>query len=216
MRTLFLSVGCFLLASTSLAAQAARRADNTASILSTIDARAGHYGGVAHRIWGFAEVGYQEVKSSALLQSELAAQGFRMNVGIAGMPTAFTAEFGSGKPVIAILGEFDALPGLSQDAVPEQRALVAGAAGHGCGHHLFGTAAAASAIAVKEWMTANKITGTLRFYGTPAEEGGAGKVYMVRDGLFDDVDVAVTWHPGDRNDVAATSSLANISGKFRF
>ncbi len=216
MRTPFLSVGFFVLASTSLGAQPARRADNTASILSAIDARAGHYGDVAHQIWGFAEVGYQEVKSSALLQSELAAAGFRMKAGIAGMPTAFTAEYGSGKPVIAILGEFDALPGLSQDAVPEQRALVAGAAGHGCGHHLFGTAAAASAIAVKEWMIAHKITGTLRFYGTPAEEGGAGKVYMVRDGLFDDVDVAVTWHPGDRNDVAATSSLANISGKFRF
>ncbi|MEO8335975.1 MAG: amidohydrolase, partial [bacterium] len=95
-------------------------------------------------------------------------------------------------------------------------ALVAGGAGHACGHHLFGTAAAASAIAVKEWMIANKVTGTLRFYGTPAEEGGSGKVYMVRDGLFDDVDAAVTWHPGDRNEVTGTSSLANISGKFRF
>jgi aminobenzoyl-glutamate utilization protein B len=216
MRKIFLSVGFFALASTSIGAQAAKAKDNTAGILSAIDARAAHYGDVAHQIWGFAEVGYQEVKSSALLQSELAAADFRMKAGIAGMPTAFTAEYGSGKPVIAILGEFDALPGLSQDAVPEQRALVAGAAGHGCGHHLFGTAAAASAIAVKEWMIAHKITGTLRFYGTPAEEGGAGKVYMVRDGLFDDVDVAVTWHPGDRNDVAATSSLANISGKFRF
>ncbi len=200
----------------SLGAQAPKGGDKTASILSAIDARATHYGDVAHQIWGFAEVGYQEVKSSALLQSELAAAGFTMKAGIAGMPTAFTAEFGSGKPVIAILGEFDALPGLSQAAVPTPQPIVAGGSGHGCGHHLFGTAATASAIAVKEWMIANKITGTLRFYGTPAEEGGAGKVYMVRDGLFDDVDVAVTWHPGDRNDVAATSSLANISGKFRF
>jgi aminobenzoyl-glutamate utilization protein B len=108
------------------------------------------------------------------------------------------------------------LPGLSQDSTPERQALVAGGAGHGCGHHLFGTAAIASAVAVKEWMIANKIPGTLRFYGTPAEEGGSGKIYMVRDGLFDDVDAAVTWHPGDRNEITGTSSLANISGKFRF
>jgi aminobenzoyl-glutamate utilization protein B len=118
--------------------------------------------------------------------------------------------------VIAIIGEFDALPGLSQDTNPEQRALVAGGAGHECGHDLFGTAAAASAIAVREWMSANGIAGTLRFYGSRAEEGGSGKVCMVRDGFFDDVDVAVTWHPGDRNEVTGTSSLANISGKVRF
>ncbi len=203
-------------AAASLGAQASKGTDKTASMLTSIDARTAHYGDVAHQIWGFAEVGYQEVKSSTLLQSEMAAAGFTMKAGIAGMPTAFTAEYGSGKPVIAILGEFDALPGLSQDTTPMQRALTVGGAGHGCGHHLFGTAAAASAIAVKEWMIANKVAGTLRFYGTPAEEGGAGKVYMVRDGLFDDVDVAVTWHPDSRNDVNATSSLANISGKFRF
>ena len=191
-------------------------AQSTNPILASLDARAAHYADVAKQIWGFAELGYLETKSSALLQSELSQAGFHMSAGIAGMPTAFTAEYGSGKPVIAIIGEFDALPGLSQDATPEQKALIAGGAGHGCGHHLFGTAAAASAIAVKEWMTANRIAGTLRFYGTPAEEGGSGKVYMVRDGLFDDVDVAVTWHPGDRNEITGTSSLANISGKFRF
>ncbi len=200
----------------SLGAQGAKPADKTASLLAAIDARAAHYGDVSKQIWGFAELGYLEVKSSALLQGELSAAGFRMQAGIAGMPTAFTAEFGSGKPVIAIIGEFDALPGLSQDTTPTRHALVEGGAGHGCGHNLFGTAAVASAISVKEWMIANKVPGTLRFYGTPAEEGGAGKVYMVRDGLFDDVDVAVTWHPGDENRVAGSSSLANISGKFRF
>ena len=197
-------------------AQTTKRADKTDAMLTAIDARAAHYADVAKQIWGFAELGYLETKSSALLQSELAQAGFRMSAGVAGMPTAFTAEFGSGKPVIAIIGEFDALPGLSQDATPEQKALVVGGAGHGCGHHLFGTAAVASAISVKDWMTSNKVAGTLRFYGTPAEEGGSGKVYMVRDGLFDDVDVAVTWHPGDRNEITGTSSLANISGKFRF
>ena len=210
------TVAAFVAVTAPVGAQVAKAGDRTASILTALDARAAHYGDVAHQIWGFAEVGYQEVKSSALLQAELEAAGFRMNKGVDGMPTAFTAEYGSGKPVIALIGEFDALPGLSQDASPEKHAIVAGGAGHGCGHHLFGTAVVASAIALKDWMIANKVAGTLRFYGTPAEEGGAGKVYMVRDGLFDDVDVAVTWHPGDRNEVTGTSSLANISGKFRF
>jgi aminobenzoyl-glutamate utilization protein B len=210
----FVLIAAVIVAATPLGAQ--KFADNTASILTGLDSHAAHYGDVAKQIWGFAELGYQETKSSALLQSELEQAGFRMSKGVAGMPTAFTAEYGSGKPVIAIIGEFDALPGLSQDASPEQHPLVAGGAGHGCGHHLFGTAAAASAIAVKDWMIANKVAGTLRFYGSPAEEGGAGKVYMVRDGLFNDVDVAISWHPGDKNAVTGTSSLANISGKFKF
>jgi aminobenzoyl-glutamate utilization protein B len=209
----FACLAVVAIAATPLGAQ---KADRTASILTGLDAHAEHYAGVAKQIWGFAELGFQETKSSALLQSELEQAGFRLSKGVAGMPTAFTAEYGSGKPVIAIIGEFDALPGLSQEASPEQKPLVAGGAGHGCGHHLFGTAAVASAVATKEWMIANKVAGTLRFYGTPAEEGGSGKVYMVRDGLFNDVDVAVTWHPGDRNEITGTSTLANISGKFRF
>ena len=211
-----LLVALFIVVAARVGAQTSRRTDNADAMLATLDARAAHYADVAKQIWGFAEVGYQETRSSALLRSELERAGFRMTAGVAGMPTAFTAEYGSGKPVIAIIGEFDALPGLSQDSTPEQHALIAGGAGHGCGHHLFGTAAVASAIVVKEWMTTNRISGTLRFYGTPAEEGGSGKVYMVRDGLFDDVDAAVTWHPGDRNQITGTSSLATISGKFRF
>lgn len=185
-------------------------------LLSELESRASHYADVAHQIWGFAEVGYQEVKSSALLQEELKSAGFEMQVGVAGAPTAFTATFGSGNPVIGIIGEFDALPGLSQDASPVKKAIFEGAAGHGCGHHLFGTASTAAAISVKEWMVANKIPGTLRFYGTPAEEGGSGKVFMVRAGLFKDVDAVVSWHPGDRNLADANSTLANISAKFRF
>ncbi|MCC6319050.1 MAG: amidohydrolase [Gemmatimonadaceae bacterium] len=186
------------------------------AVLRAIEARRDHYAGVAQRIWDFAEVGYQEVKSSALLQSELTAAGFSVQAGVADIPTAFVATFGSGKPVIAILGEFDALPGLSQDRVPERKVLIEGGAGHGCGHHLFGTASAAAAVHVKEWMQANGIRGTLRYYGTPAEEGGSGKVYMVRAGLFSDVDAVVAWHPGDRNQADANSTLANISAKFRF
>jgi aminobenzoyl-glutamate utilization protein B len=186
------------------------------AVLASIDSRAAAYGHVALQIWSFAEVGYQEVKSSALLQEQLTNAGFRVRAGVADIPTAFVAEWGSGKPVIAIIGEFDALPGLSQAAEPERRALVEDGHGHGCGHHLFGTAATAAAIAVKEWLGAGRRSGTLRFYGTPAEEGGSGKVYMLRAGLFDDVDAVVTMHPGDRNAASASSTLANVTGKFRF
>jgi len=186
------------------------------AVLAGIDSRARQYGEIALRIWGFAEVGYQEQKSSALLQEQLRGAGFTVKSGVAEIPTAFTAEWGSGKPVIGIIGEFDALPGLSQAAEPERHALEPEGAGHGCGHHLFGTASTAAAIAVKDWLVATKHGGTLRFYGTPAEEGGAGKVYMLRAGLFSDVDVVVTMHPGDRNAASASSNLANITGKFRF
>lgn len=191
-------------------------ASNTTPMLAGLDAAAGRYAGIAKQIWGFAEVGYMEEQSSALLQSELKSAGFRVTTGTAGEPTAFVAEYGSGKPVIAILGEFDALPGLSQDAVPERKPLRAGGPGHGCGHHLFGTASTAAAISVKEWMVANKVAGTIRMIGTPAEEGGSGKVYMVRDGVFNDVDAVIAWHPGDENSATGERTMANITGKFRF
>ncbi len=186
------------------------------AMLTALDAGAPAWTAVANRIWGFAEVGYQETRSSALLQDQLRAAGFTVEAGVAGMPTAFVASWGSGKPVIAIIGEFDALPGLSQGAVPARKILVEGGPGHGCGHHLLGTASTAAAIAVKQWLEQAGRAGTIRFYGTPAEEGGGGKVYMVRAGLFHDVDVAVAWHPGDVNQVAKRSNLANISAKFRF
>jgi aminobenzoyl-glutamate utilization protein B len=185
-------------------------------VLRALDAKRDAYADVAHQIWTFAEVGYQEQKSSALLQAQLRAAGFDVKSGVADIPTAFVATFGTGRPIIGIVGEFDALPGLSQKAIPQRDAVQAGEPGHGCGHHLFGTASTAAAIAVKEWMQTNHRTGTLRFYGTPAEEGGAGKVYMVKAGLFDDVDAVVSWHPADRNGVSNVSNLANISAKFRF
>jgi len=183
--------------------------------LKTLDSNSGQYGEIALQIWEWAELGYKEVQSSALLQETLAAEGFRIEKGVAGIPTAFVAEYGSGSPVIGILGEFDALPGLSQKAIP-QKESAGGAGGHACGHHLFGTASAAAAIAAKNWLKAGGHQGTIRFYGCPAEEGGSGKVYMVRAGLFDDLDVALHWHPGDRNDASASASLANKSAKFRF
>ena len=198
------------------AVSARAQRDDKAALMQGIDARRDHYATVAKEIWGFAEVGYQEQKSSALLQKELKAAGFAVRAGVAEIPTAFVATYGAGKPVVAIIGEFDALPGLSQEAQTAQRhAIEENGAGHGCGHNLLGTGALAAAVAVKEWLAAGH-PGTLRYYGTPAEEGGSGKVYMVKAGLFNDVDVAVSWHPADRNSASATSSTANITGKFRF
>ena len=131
-------------------------------------------------------------------------------------PTAFMASYGSGKPVIAVMGEFDALPGLSQTASPVREIREGVNASHACGHHLFGTASMAAAIAIKDWLNSSGTQGTIRFYGTPAEEGGAGKVYMVRDGFFKDVDIALHWHPGAENSANTETSNANKSAKFRF
>jgi aminobenzoyl-glutamate utilization protein B len=191
--------------------------DDRAAVLQGIDAKRAAYTDVAHQIWGFAEVGYQEQKSSALLQAQLKAAGFAVTAGVAEIPTAFVATYGSGKPVIGIIGEFDALPGLSQESfAPARKPIVAEGPGHGCGHNLLGTGGLAAAVAVKDWLASSGHTGTIRYFGTPAEEGGSGKVYMVRAGLFKDVDAVVTWHPGDRNDASPSSTLANVNGKFRF
>jgi aminobenzoyl-glutamate utilization protein B len=215
-RTYFTVLVVGLLAASSLSAQVQAGKSVLDGVLGTLDSRRDHYADVAKQIWGFAELGYQETKSSALLQSELTSAGFTVKAGVADIPTAFVASYGSGKPIIAIVGEFDALPGLSQAAVPTRQPIANSIAGHACGHHLFGTASTAAAIAVKQWLESQHKSGTIRFYGTPAEEGGSGKVYMVRAGLFDDVDAVVTWHPGDRNDVSPVSNLANIGAKFRF
>ena len=171
---------------------------------------------VAMKIWDWAEVGYQEYKSSELLQSELASHGFTITKGVADIPTAFIAEYSNGGPVIGILGEYDALPGLMQTASPFKEVRDDVAAGHACGHHMFGAASAWAAVAVKEWLVRTKTQGTIRFYGTPAEEGGSGKVYMVRAGLFDDVNAVLHWHPSSSNGANAESSNSNKSAKFRF
>lgn len=170
----------------------------------------------ARALWEYAEVGYQESRSSDLLQQQLRDAGFTVQAGVADIPTAFVASYGSGAPVLAVLGEFDALPGITQDALPERRLLADKSAGHACGHNLFGAGSAAAVMAIKAWLDDTGNPGTIRFYGTPAEEGGSGKVYMVRAGLFDDVDFALHWHPADRNSAAARTTLANRSAKFRF
>ncbi len=189
--------------------------DGKAAVTATVDKYRQQAERTALQIWDFAEVGYQETKSSALLQQQLRDAGFTVQANVAGMPTAFVASYGSGKPVIGILAEFDALPGITQEAKPE-RVPAGKEAGHACGHHLFGTASTFAAIAVKDWIAQGKQPGTIRVYGTPAEEGGAGKVYMVREGLFKDVDVVLHWHASDRNDASHSTSLANKSAKFRF
>lgn len=186
------------------------------SVLNDLDSKKEYYSTIALQIWSNPELGYLESESSSLLQKTLSDAGFSIQAGVAGIPTAFVAEYGSGYPVIGIMAEFDALPGVSQQASPFREAVVEGGAGHACGHHLFGTASVAAGIAVKDWMIANGTKGTIRVYGTPAEEGGGGKVYMARAGLMDDVDVMLHWHPGSKNNAGANSSLANISTKFRF
>ena len=186
-----------------------------ADIIKGIDKGYDKYASVAKQIWDYAEMGYQEYKSSATLIDLLSEEKFSIQKNVADIPTAFVAEYGSGGPVIAILGEFDALPGLSQKAQASKESA-GGIGGHACGHHLFGTASSAAAIAVKNYIKANKIEATIRFYGTPAEEGGGAKVYMARAGLFDDVDAVIHWHPGASNDASEGAALANISAKFRF
>ena len=186
-------------------------------ILISIDKHKSKFENVALEIWDYAELGYLEKNSSSLLASSLEDEGFTIIKGLAGIPSAFIAEFNNGGPVIGILGEFDALPGLAQTTSPfKEVANNSNGAGHACGHHLFGAASAWAAVAIKEWIVKNNIRGTIRFYGTPAEEGGSGKVYMVREGLFEDVDIVLHWHPDDSNSANSRTSNSNKSAKFTF
>ena len=176
-----------------------------------------HFEKIALNLWEVAELGYQEYESSNILADSLSKSGFKITKGVAGIPTAFVAEYGSNGPVIGILGEFDALPGLSQTTSPfREKADNNTGAGQACGHHLFGAGSAWAAVAVKEWLENNNIEGRIRFYGTPAEEGGSGKVYMVREGLFEDVDIVLHWHPDDVNSANIATNNSNKSAKFTF
>ncbi|MFL2720913.1 MAG: amidohydrolase [Gammaproteobacteria bacterium] len=172
---------------------------------------------LAMDLWDYAELGYQETKSVNAITRILEDEGFAIQKNVADMPTAFIAEYGSGGPVIGILGEFDALPGLAQtrSTYREIENNNTGA-GQACGHHLFGAASAWAAVVIKDWLKENNIQGTIRFYGTPAEEGGSGKVYMVREGLFNDVDIVLHWHPDDQNSANIATNNSNKSAKFLF
>lgn len=186
------------------------------SAIADVDARVNELADVNQSIWQYAEVGLQEHRSAALLVQKLEENGFRVETGIAGMPTAFVAEYGSGGPVIGVLAEYDALPGLSQQSVPYRQPVEEGAAGHACGHSGLGTGALGAVLAVKSAMQEHDLPGTIRLYGTPAEETVIGKVYMVLGGVFDDLDVCLHWHPGTENGAWAGSSKALVSAKFTF
>ncbi len=186
------------------------------AVLRDVSRQAAEAVAVASDLWDFAELGYLEEQSSQRLATYLEERGFAVERGVAGMPTAFVATRGEGAPTLGILAEFDALPGLSQAATPEREPVVEGGPGHACGHHLFGAASVTAGAAAARWLDAAGHPGTVRVYGTPAEEGGSGKVYLTRAGLFDDVDAVLHWHSSDRNDASPGSSTANKSGRFRF
>lgn len=209
----FQAVICVILLSLPLAIlQAGEKSDS----MAFIDAHWDQNKQVALKIWEYAELGYLEQNSSALLKKTLKDAGFEVESGVAGIPTAFIASAGSGSPVIALLAEYDALPGITQTASPVREEIPGGIAGHACGHHLLGAASLSAALALKNWLEKTGTSGTVRLYGTPAEEGGSGKVYMAREGLFGDVDALLTWHPSNKNTTGITPSLANRSAKFRF
>lgn len=217
------SIAVFLIALLITTATYAQKKKNTdpaeplkSQALTNIQSEYDTYKKIALQIWDYAELGYKEVKSTSLLQETLRNNGFQVTNGVAGIPTAFVATYGSGLPVIGILAEYDALPGLSQKAQPERSGIDGQAGGHGCGHNLFGTASVAAGIELKKMIEQKKISGTIKIFGCPAEEGGSGKVYMVREGLFSDVDVALHWHPAAENATQMVSALANSSAKFRF
>ena len=190
---------------------------NEHPVWSLVEAAAPRLVDLSHRVWATPETCYAERQSVAAHAEELRAQGFDVTENPAGIPTAVIGEWGEGGPVIAFLGEFDALAGLSQEAdLAEQKPLTAGANGHGCGHNLLGSASMLAAVALRDWLEQTGTPGTVRYYGCPAEEGGAGKTFMVRDGLFSDVDIAITWHPHSVPMVLRGSSLANTRVDYTF
>ena len=172
---------------------------------------------LAMDLWDYSELGYQEIQSVNAIANILEDEGFIIKKNVANIPTAFIAEYGNGGPIIGILGEYDALPGLAQTrATFREVENNSTGAGQACGHHLFGAASAWAAVTIKDWLQENNIEGTIRFYGTPAEEGGSGKVYMVRAGLFKDVDIVFHWHPDDQNSANIATNNSNKSAKFLF
>jgi aminobenzoyl-glutamate utilization protein B len=172
---------------------------------------------LSDEIWGHAELGYKEHQSAKALEDALEEAGFSLERGVADIPTAFVASYGKGDgPVIGILGEFDALPGLSQDCVPYRKPLENGAPGHGCGHNLLGVAGLASVMAIKQALDAGEVQGTIKYYGCPAEEGGAGKAFMANAGVFKDADICLTWHPDTFNGTLYANFLANYRATFKF
>jgi aminobenzoyl-glutamate utilization protein B len=187
-----------------------RLTENKKRALAALESHGARIVALSEEIWRHAETALREERSAAAAAAAAEEAGFRVTRGVAGLPTAFVAEYGQGLPIIAVLGEYDALPGISQQAKPAPAPLAPGAAGHGCGHNLLGAASLGAATAIKDLLEAGRLAGTIRFYGAPAEESVGGKLYMVREGLFRDVDIALTWHPGDKTRVDTSSSQAMV------
>ena len=187
------------------------------AVYEVIDSKASEFAALSDAIWDYAELAFTEHQSAEALCRQLEKEGFAVTRGVAGIETAFTARYGSGKPVIGILGEFDALSGLSQKAgCAVREPLCPGAAGHGCGHNMFGVGSIAAAVGVKKYLEDTGHSGTVVYFGTPGEEGGSGKAFMAREGVFDELDAAVAWHPSDLNAVMTGSSLANVQVAYHF
>lgn len=211
--------GALLLSSTPLFAQkkASKPDPLKATVQQIIDSRFAEMTFLSDQIWAFEEIAFQETQSSAALSAYAEKMGFKVTRGVGEIPTAFVAEYGSGSPIIGIMGEFDGLPGLSQNKVPFKSPLHEGAPGHGCGHNLFGVASLSAAAAIKDLIAEGKLQGTVRFYGTPAEEKFFGKLWMIRAGLMDDVDIMMDWHPEDvtKTDVQKGLALVDFIVEFK-
>jgi len=199
-----------LLISASAFAQNGITNENKKRVVDYIESNSSDLTGLSDEIWQYAEIAFKESQSAEALSGYAESQGFTVTRGVGEIPTAFVAEYGSGTPIIGIMGEFDALPGLSQETVPYKEPLIEGAPGHGCGHNLFGVASLAAASSIKNLIESGELEGTVRFYGTPAEEKFFGKLWMIRAGVFDDVDVMMDWHPSDNTEANVQSSLALV------
>jgi len=216
MKKLLLLVCCVITIGSLFAQKKPKVNANKAAVIKSVDDKSATLSKLSDEIWAYAEVAFQETKSSKALADFAEAQGFKVERGVAEIPTAFVASYGSGKPVIGVLGEFDALPGISQKAQPTKEPYEVGGGGHGCGHNLFGVGSLAAAISVKELIEQGKLKGTIKFFGTPAEESGNGKVYMARAGLFSDLDLCFDWHPGTSTEAATQSSTALVEYNIEF
>ncbi|MGI5990508.1 MAG: M20 family metallopeptidase [Lachnospiraceae bacterium] len=191
--------------------------ESKAEALASIDEARDMLCAMSDALWDHPQVKFQETFAADLFENKLREEGFAVRRGLGGIPTALSGSFGSGRPVVAFLGEYDALPGLSQEAgLCEKKPVVEGAPGHGCGHNLLGTGAFGAAVSVRRYLEKNHLPGTVIFFGCPAEEGGSGKAFMARDHVFDDVDAAFTWHPGEVNSVSTSGTMANYQILYKF
>lgn len=216
MKKLLVFFAALSILSSAFAQKKSKLSANKHAVIQSVETKKNELTNLSDEVWRYAEVAFQETKSSKALADYAESKGFKVERGVADIPTAFVASYGSGKPVIGVLGEFDALPGISQKAQPTKEAYQEGGAGHGCGHNLFGVGSLGAALSIKELIEQGKLKGTIKFFGTPAEESGNGKVYMARAGLFNDLDLCFDWHPGTHTEAATQSSTALVEYNIEF